>query len=35
MRRLMIATLSALILLCTTFSDPQGCGLHSIRWTLS
>src|SRR5512145_1570283 len=33
MRRLMIATLSALILLCTPFSDPQGCGLHSIRWT--
>jgi CHAT domain-containing protein/tetratricopeptide (TPR) repeat protein len=33
MRRLMIAALSALILLCTPFSDPQGCGLHSIRWT--
>jgi hypothetical protein len=32
MRRLMIAALSALILLCTPFSDPQGCGLHSIRW---
>ena len=33
MRRLMIAALSALMLLCTPFSDPQGCGLHSIRWT--
>jgi CHAT domain-containing protein/Flp pilus assembly protein TadD len=33
MRRLMIAALSALILLCTPFSDPQGCGLYSIRWT--
>ena len=33
MRRLIIAALSALILLCTPFSDPQGCGLHSIRWT--
>jgi CHAT domain-containing protein/Tfp pilus assembly protein PilF len=33
MRRLMTAALSALILLCTPFSDPQGCGLHSIRWT--
>src|SRR6266545_3883038 len=33
MRRLMIAALSALILLCTPFSDPQGGGLHSIRWT--
>ena len=33
MRRLMIAALSALILLCTPFSGPQGCGLHSIRWT--
>ena len=32
MRRLLIAALSALILLCTPFSDPQGCGLHSIRW---
>ncbi len=33
MRRLIIAALSALILLCAPFSDPQGCGLHSIRWT--
>jgi CHAT domain-containing protein/Tfp pilus assembly protein PilF len=33
MRRLIIAALSALILLCTPFSDLQGCGLHSIRWT--
>src|SRR5262245_7216486 len=33
MRRLMIAALSVLILLCTPFSDPQGCGLHSIRWS--
>ena len=32
MRRLIIAVLSALILLCIPFSDPQGCGLHSIRW---
>jgi hypothetical protein len=33
MRRLIIAALSTLILLCTPFPDPQGCGLHSIRWT--
>ena len=33
MRRLVIAVLSVLILLCTSFSDPQGCGLYSIRWT--
>src|SRR5215470_9255739 len=33
MRRLMIAALSALILLCTSFSAPEGSGLHSIRWT--
>src|SRR5262245_56951689 len=32
MRRSMIATLSALILLCTPFSDHQGSGLYSIRW---
>src|SRR6266540_4666044 len=32
MRRLIIAALYALILLCTPFSDLQGCGLHSIRW---
>ena len=33
MRRLIIAALSALILLCTPISTPQGRGLHSIRWT--
>src|SRR4030095_6185657 len=33
MRRLIIVALTALILLCAPFSDPQGCGLHSIRWT--
>ena len=33
MRRLVAAALSDFILLCTPFSDPQGCGLHSIRWT--
>src|SRR5262249_39615804 len=33
MRRLMIIAFSALILLCIPFSDPQGCGSHSIRWT--
>src|SRR5882672_8404466 len=33
MRRLVIAALSALILLCTPFSNHQGGGLHSIRWT--
>jgi len=30
MRRLMIAVLSALILLCVSISTPQGHGLHSI-----
>src|SRR5262249_13528139 len=33
MRRLTIAALSALVLLCTHFSDHQACGLHSIPWT--
>jgi hypothetical protein len=33
MRRLVVAVLSALILLSTPFSDPQGCGLYSIRRT--
>src|SRR5215510_4664686 len=33
MRLLMIAALSALILLCTPFSDSQGYGLRSIRRT--
>jgi CHAT domain-containing protein/Tfp pilus assembly protein PilF len=33
MRRLIIAALSALILLCVSVSTPQGHGLHSIRWT--
>jgi CHAT domain-containing protein/tetratricopeptide (TPR) repeat protein len=33
MRRLIIAALSALILLCVSISTPQGRGLHSIRWT--
>src|SRR4029434_2947646 len=32
MRRLMITTLSALILLYVSISTPQGRGLHSIRW---
>src|SRR5262249_43529538 len=32
MRRLIVAALSALILLCVPLSIPQGCGLHSIRW---
>jgi len=32
MRRLIIAALSALILLCVSISTPQGRGLHSIRW---
>jgi CHAT domain-containing protein/Flp pilus assembly protein TadD len=32
MRRLVIPTLSTLILLYTSFSDSQGCGLHSIGW---
>ena len=35
MRRLVIAALSALILLCIPISTLQGRGLHSIRWTLS
>jgi CHAT domain-containing protein/tetratricopeptide (TPR) repeat protein len=33
MRRLIIAALSALILLCVSLSTSQGRGLHSIRWT--
>jgi hypothetical protein len=33
MRPLIIAALSALISLCTPFSELQGCGLHSLRWT--
>jgi CHAT domain-containing protein/tetratricopeptide (TPR) repeat protein len=33
MRRLIIAALSALILLCVSISTPEGRGLHSIRWT--
>src|SRR5215475_6915429 len=33
MRRLTIAVLSTLILLCTPFSNPQGCGPHSIGRT--
>jgi hypothetical protein len=33
MRRLIVAVLSALILLCISISTPQGRGLHSIRWT--
>src|SRR5215813_11044134 len=33
MSRLIIAALSALILLCVSISTPQGRGLHSIRWT--
>src|SRR5262245_18913125 len=33
MRRLIIAALSALILLCVPISTPQGRGLHSSRWT--
>jgi hypothetical protein len=32
MRRLMIAALFALILLCVSISTPQGRGLRSIRW---
>jgi hypothetical protein len=32
MRRLTIAALSTLILLCTPFSNPQGCGLHLLGW---
>src|SRR5262245_22553912 len=34
MRRLTIVALSTLILLCAPFSNPQGCGLHSIGRTL-
>jgi len=33
MRRLIIAALSALILLCVSISTPQGRGSRSIRWT--
>src|SRR5262245_40959010 len=33
MRRLTIVALSTLILLCTPFSNPRGCGSHSIDWT--
>src|SRR5215813_6784676 len=33
MRRLTIAALSTLILLCTPFSNPHCCGLHSIGRT--
>jgi hypothetical protein len=33
MRRLTIAALSTLILLCAAFSNPQDCGLHSLGWT--
>src|SRR5215475_7686407 len=33
MRRLIIAALSTLILLCVSISTPQGGGLHSIRLT--
>jgi|SRR4029434_1463939 hypothetical protein len=33
MRRLVIAALPALILLCVSISTPQGRGLRSIRWT--
>src|SRR5215470_16679463 len=32
MRRLIVAALSALILLCVSISTPQGCGSYSIRW---
>jgi CHAT domain-containing protein len=32
MRRLTIAALSTLILLCTPFSNPLGCGLNSLGW---
>jgi CHAT domain-containing protein/predicted negative regulator of RcsB-dependent stress response len=32
MRRLMIAAISTLILLCLPISTPQGRGLHSIGW---
>src|SRR5262249_5012059 len=34
MRRMVIAVLSALILLCIPISTPRGCGLHSTRLTL-
>ena len=33
MRRLIVAALSALILLCLPLSTPQSRGFHSIRWT--
>src|SRR5262249_37511585 len=33
MRRIIIAALSALMLLCVSISTPQGRGFHSIRWT--
>jgi CHAT domain-containing protein/Tfp pilus assembly protein PilF len=33
MRPSVIAALSALVLLCTSVSNPRGCGLHSIRLT--
>jgi len=33
MRRLIVAALSALILLCISISTPKGRGLCSIRWT--
>jgi CHAT domain-containing protein/tetratricopeptide (TPR) repeat protein len=33
MRHLMIAAISALILLCVSISTPQSRGSHSIRWT--
>jgi hypothetical protein len=33
MRRLAIAALSTLILLCTPFSTPRGRRLYSISWT--
>ena len=33
MRRLTIAALSTLGLLCTLFSEHQSCGSHSIPWT--
>src|SRR5262245_28695988 len=33
MRRLIVAALSALILLCVPLSTPQSRGLHSTTWT--
>ena len=33
MRRFIVATFSALILLCISISTPRGRGMHSIRWT--